>query len=171
MILQVPSDANLKIHSPFFNNHFDILMEVYQNIPSNYQLVVREHPLYKKKYSKKLYEFLLKKDIFLDDRLLSNSISYSSLIIVNNSTVGFEALFNNKKVVALGDSYYDEILNVYKLRNEISLSELIRTALRSSNHNSNKDCRDFLNCNFFEGHFRDKTITIEKRLLKKLIHD
>ncbi|MGR5283227.1 capsular polysaccharide export protein, LipB/KpsS family [Photobacterium damselae] len=160
LVLQVPEDVNMLCHSPFFSNHFDIVESVYQSIPSNYKLIVREHPLYKNKYETQLYDFIKNnQNIELDSTSnLKDAICESSLVIVNNSTVGIEAMLYGQTIVVLGNSYYD--LYTYKFSGD-NLGKLIIEAL---NKPIDKDLisqrLNFLFNNYFlSGHFKDKDLT------------
>src|SRR5690606_29095521 len=79
LICQVPFDVNLTHHSPFYKNHTEILKDVYQHLPKNSILIVREHPLYQNKYAKAFYDFIANNtNIYIDhhkkfDKALENS--------------------------------------------------------------------------------------------------
>lgn len=157
LVLQVPEDANMRCHSPFFNCHYDIVKSLYDNLPLGLSLVVREHPLYKGGYEKEMYEFIRENNILLSDgHGLEKSIKQSELVVVNNSTVGIESLLLGKTVLVLGDSYYDNPNFIYKYTGS-NLKDHINKAL--SNPLDFKLVEKRLNYmfekNFISGHFRE----------------
>ena len=167
LVLQVPEDANMILNSPNFSNHFDIVKWTYTNMPKNYQLVVREHPNYINLYEKKLYKFVEKNDrIIFDYKSLNRSIKFASVVIVNNSTVGIEALLQNKKLVILGDSYYDNLETVFKLK-DINDSDILNNAVKSNmNEKINISFINHLLKNELIGfHFRDKHYNLNDKIL------
>ena len=172
LILQVPHDVNMVYHSPFYKNHYSIVKDVYNSLPFNSQLIVREHPLFKKKYESELYEFMSKEHITLDCNGLYESIDKCNVVIVNNSTVGIEAVLKLKPVVVLGNSYYDNDLICLKLKTKENLKELLKGALTHSvNENHILAFLDFFTKNFLiNGHFRDKEITSSKVIVDELIN-
>ena len=173
LILQVPKDANMILHSPNFLNHFDILKWTFKNLPLGIDLVVREHPNFIGSYEKELYDFIKTNDniISLDSSDLKTSINNSIIVVVNNSTVGIEAIFQNKKLVVLGDCYYDKIKCVFKFENKNS--NILKTAINSKT--DNKTGISFVNYlmkNELIGfHFRDKHLNVSDEILLRKIND
>jgi len=172
LVLQVPFDVNLIYHSPFFDSHYDIVNSVYKALPNGYNLIIREHPLYKAKYEKSLYQLIEKNDnIYIDiNSNLNKTIEKSSLVIVNNSTVGIESIAKFKNTVVLGNSYYDKDEICFKLKDKSKLDKLI---LRALTENVNKMLIvDYLYklCfeSLIEGHFRDKNLLAAKNIVKLL---
>jgi len=171
LILQVPKDANMILHSPNFSNHLDILKWTFQNLPLGIDLVVREHPNFIGSYEKELYNFIKTNDniISLDNSDLNTSINNSILVVVNNSTVGIEAILQNKKLVVLGDCYYDKIKSVFKFEN--NKSNILKKAINSKI--DNKTGISFINYvlkNELIGfHFRDENLNISDEILLRKI--
>lgn len=158
LILQVPHDVNMKVHSPYFSNHTDIVRAVRDAIPDEYTLIVREHPLFKGQYDEELY-FLVESShnvIISNNDRLDDAINSSELTIVNNSTVGLEALFLNSPLVVLGNSYYDNPKFVYKY-NGNGLDKLILKAISEPIDNLvvTERLNYLFNEHFIDGHFRD----------------
>jgi capsular polysaccharide export protein len=172
-ILQVPHDVNMVYHSPFYKNHFSIVEDVYNNLPKNTQLIVREHPLYKKKYEEELYDFMYKNDIAIDLNDLYKSIDNADVVIVNNSTVGIEAISRLKPVVALGNSYYDNQDICLKLKNKEQLDVLLESSLthKVKKESVNNFLYAFLYDYLIDGHFRDEKLSSAKRIVQRLLHD
>ena len=171
LILQVPHDVNMVYHSPFYKNHYSIVKDVYSSLPDDSQLVVREHPLFKKKYEPELYKFMSKEQITLDCNGLYDSIDKCNVVIVNNSTVGIEAILKLKPVVILGNSYYDNDLICIKLKNKGDLKGLLKVA--SEKIVNENDVFSFLHYFVYifliDGHFRDKKISSSSgRIIEKI---
>ena len=125
LALQDDSDVNMIYHSPYFKNSLELLKGVYNNLPKNTQLIVREHPKQKGRYHKDVYHFINENPIILDNKTpLSQLIDNVNVVVVNNSTVGIEALLKHKVLVVLGNTYYafDEIC--LKLKNDDGLKDL-----------------------------------------------
>jgi capsular polysaccharide export protein len=173
LVLQVPYDVNMVYHSPFYNNHFEILQDVYQNLPQNSQLLVREHPLYQGKYEKELYTFMYKNHISLDTNDLYKSIDKSDVIIVNNSTVGIEAISKLKTVVVLGNSYYDRKGICLKLSYKDELKYLLNSSLsfKSKEEKVISFLNYFYNYYLVNGHFRDENLEASKNIAKEILND
>lgn len=160
LVLQVPEDVNMLCHSPFFSNHLDIVKSVYEALPNDISLVIREHPLYAGRYEDELYVYANKNQISFDKSVsLNESISKSSFVVVNNSTVGVESIVLGKPIVVLGNSYYDDPKFVFKF-NGNNLIELMSLANSMPNIPLNTSYRInylFKEC-FISGHFRDADV-------------
>jgi capsular polysaccharide export protein len=175
LILQVPFDVNLVYHSPLFENHYDVVNTVFNSIPDGYNLIIREHPLYKSKYENELYEIIKdNQNIYLDiDSNLSDTMENSSIIIVNNSTVGIESIAKFKNTIVLGNSYYDNNQICFKLENKEELDTLIKKALTIKLNKKlivdylYKLCFNFL----IDGHFRDNNLISSKYIVNKLLRN
>ncbi|RNC84984.1 MAG: hypothetical protein ED556_10455 [Winogradskyella sp.] len=109
LILQVPQDVNMILHSPNFSNHFDIVKQCFENLPEHSKLVIREHPVYKGKYKQKLYDYAYENNIEFDHSdNATKIINLSDVVIVNNSTIGVKVLSMYKPLIVLGNSYYSD---------------------------------------------------------------
>ncbi|WP_045482061.1 capsular polysaccharide export protein, LipB/KpsS family [Vibrio owensii] len=155
LILQVPEDANMVLHSPYFDSHSSIVTAVHSNLPPGITLIVREHPLYQGKYENSLYDYISEHNIAIDrDSNLCSLIEHAKFVVVNNSTVGFDTLLKGVPLVVLGDSYYDNEKYCYKYKGK-NLSELLELVLRYGvKVNSVERANYILSNNFIEGHFR-----------------
>jgi len=166
LILQVPYDVNMVHHSPFFNNHYSIVKAVFENLPPSTTLVVREHPLYKGKYEEKLYNYMLDNNIAMDVLNLDQSIDQANVVVVNNSTVGIEAVAKYKPVVILGNAYYDLELITLKLQQKNTLAQQLSKAITWQPNE--KDILNFLEYFLFEflidGHYKDQQLICIKKI-------
>ncbi|MBE8607848.1 hypothetical protein [Vibrio sp. OPT10] len=162
LILQVPFDVNMVNHSPFFSNHYEIVKSVSEALPENSELIIREHPLFYNKYELDLYNYIDKHSLILDSSTpLDEAINNCDVVIVNNSTVGLEAISLNMPTVVLGDSFYDSSEICIKLDSIARLNICLRQALEFKIDKSKKI--GFLDKYYFdylfEGHFRDNDLT------------
>ncbi len=173
LILQVPFDANMVYHSPFYNNHYEIVKDVFNNIPVNSQLIVREHPLYKRLYEKELYNFMFENNISIDQKELNTSINNADVVVVNNSTVGIEAVAKLKSIVVLGDSYYDNERICLKLKTKEDLKIVLSDAQikKRESHEVFNYLFDFVNNYLIKGHFRDQDLAMTSEIIVNKIYD
>lgn len=159
LVLQVPDDVNMIYHSPWFSSHYKIVKEVANNLPINTILIVREHPLFKRLYEQEMYDYI--KDnpkVFFDNSSsLDIAINQSDMVVVNNSTVGLESIEKGKKVVVLGNSYYDFSALCYKYGGG-DLNDFLTNALNGIEPEElyrEKYLSYLFNHVFIRGHFRD----------------
>jgi capsular polysaccharide export protein len=171
LILQVPEDANMVLHSPYFKSFYKLLIEVSNAIPSDFNLLIREHPLHKFGYEKEMYDFIKSHpNVFLDSEfMLEEQISKSSLVVVNNSTVGFEVLFLKKRLMVLGDSYYDQYDYLTKLKDLNHIQNDLKRALVAEIDISRAESYVAwsFSKNFIQGHYRAKDISMLCQTLAK----
>jgi capsular polysaccharide export protein len=172
LILQVPLDVNMIYHSPHFNSHTEIIKSIYAQLPENSKLLVREHPLYINKYESELYDFIIKNEILIDNASpLNKAIENAQVVIVNNSTVGIEAIFNYKPVVVLGNAFYDYDLICLKLKDKNDLNSVLKNALDySANKNEIDNFKQLLyNTVLLEGAITDKDLNSPKLIANHLL--
>lgn len=172
LILQVPHDANFTHHNPNFSSHFEMLRTIHSNKPVKSKVLVREHPLYKMRYEKELYDFIsCSDDVFLDkSTLVEDTFKKAEIVVVNNSTSGLDALSHYKKVIVLGDSYYDQAPCVFKVESLNNLDCFIENVINSKIDYELVD--RYLNSLVYNyllpGHYRDDALTVSKLVAKKL---
>lgn len=164
VVLQVPHDVNMVFHSPLAACHSDIVRAVTQAAGSDFRVVVREHPLYAGRYEEELYEWLRGRpdQCVIDSTTpLKTAIENAAIVVVNNSTVGIEALALNRPVVSLGDSYYDQLPGIHKVNSLDRLPSILRSALHSKDANCglNEFMDRALTTSLYEGHYRDDDLS------------
>jgi capsular polysaccharide export protein len=172
LIFQIPLDVNMIYHSPRFESHLEILKSVHSNLPDGIKLVIREHPLFINKYDNEIYEYISKHNIQIDNvTRLSKALELSKIVIVNNSTVGIEAIFNYKTVVVLGNAFYDENSICLKLENKDQLAQILKNAL---DFEPNKVAIDnfknlLFNTVLLHGGIKDKKLSSSKQIANHLL--
>ncbi|OBQ55553.1 hypothetical protein JJL45_07255 [Tamlana sp. s12] len=172
LILQVPMDVNMIYHSPYFNNHFSILKSVHENLPQKTQLVIREHPVYRGKYEKALYQYASKHDIKFDNASsLKEALAYSNLVVVNNSTVGIEAISLKKSVVVLGKSYYNSTKICISYTPSENLSWILEKGLEFKLDDKNRYffLYNLKHNNLIQGTINAKHLKASKIIAKKVL--
>ncbi|MDP2564798.1 hypothetical protein [Pseudoalteromonas marina] len=128
--LQVPCDVQIIINSPNFGSINEMLSALINSIPDGFNLVVREHPMNMGRYGDAFYKLLNDKNVILDNENdINELIEKAELVVVNNSTVGVEALKTDTSVMILGDSYYDACTHKYNPM--FSLKEQIINAIEN----------------------------------------
>ncbi|MEK4566286.1 hypothetical protein MKX54_16580 [Alkalihalobacillus sp. FSL R5-0424] len=114
---QVSRDTQILYHSPHIKDMRDLLDYTYNAIKEinykegkNLRIVVKEHPedMSRVNYDdlKKRYRNV-KEVIFVEKYNTETLIKESKAVVTINSTVGVEALARKKRVVTLGDAFYN----------------------------------------------------------------
>lgn len=166
---QVPEDANMILHSPNFSSHSEILKFLINTLDDSNPLVIREHPLYKGRYEPEFYDLINKnKHVYIDNKTPLNSILQNSkLVVVNNSTVGIEALSLKKPVLVTGESYYDQVPGV------IDIQTFAKQNSVEFNNFDTKSMYELLNLFFkdylYTGHFRDDDLSFTQEIAKDIL--
>jgi capsular polysaccharide export protein len=175
LFLQVPVDAQFIDNSPNFNSFTDIVRLMAKSIPVGKKLLIREHPFYIGRYDTELYN-IVHSNVnihFANECDLTELIVNSDLCIVNNSTVGIEALLLQKKVFTLGTSYYTHKGVTFDYDKTLGIDVQMTKALMSEFASVNVD--SFLYTFIFdylcEGHFQDRNLQFPSKLLNLLTRD
>jgi len=126
---QVDYDTQVISHSHWIKNMrmlFDVIEKVSEN--SEYHFVLKEHPS-----SGVEYEDLYTRVNHIPNVSFKNTYSTQELIekslavITINSTVGMESLLFHRKVIVLGDAFYNIEGITYEARDQKALLEIIDT--------------------------------------------
>jgi len=159
-------------HSPIFKDHVSIVEAVHKNLPENSRLTLREHPLYRGKYEDALYLYSQKHQIVIEtSSSLKDCLKLADVVVVNNSTVGIEAISLNKTVVVLGNAYYDNPKICLKYHQKDDLKQLLSKALGFQPNNGyiesflHEFCFNYL----MPGFITDKELIAAKYISDKII--
>ncbi|WP_416441167.1 hypothetical protein ACH3O9_13145 [Leeuwenhoekiella sp. A16] len=172
LILQVPVDVNMVYHSPDYSNHHDIVNGVYKALPANSKLVIREHPLFKGRYEDNLYNFIKAHNIPIDNETALNvQLQMADVVIVNNSTVGVEAIALYKPVVVLGNAYYDRPELCIKPHSNLSAALELSRNWRPDKQKVDEFLYYFFYNYLIDGHFRDENLKGSKMVANELMDE
>lgn len=172
LLLQVPNDAQMLIHSPHYREVSELVADVIKNAPEGYNIIIREHPLHTGRYGENLYRVVAQSS----NAAIGNNVPFDSLIdgaavvVVNNSTSGLDAMRRGKTVVVLGSAYYANEKVVYHLKSKEKLRELLLKSVHSPVSPAVID--DYL-CGLLQselvpGHFQDKNLSGAKEVLGRI---
>lgn len=128
--LQIESDSNIQNNSPYFKLMEELIRSVTSVVgETDAQLVVKPHPEDRSRRDR-IETLCSGSDVRCCwDLSLQSLLPVTDLVVVINSTVGLEALLQNKPVVALGRSIYDRKGFTLDLNEKTNLGELIHQAL------------------------------------------
>lgn len=159
LLLQVPHDAQMLLHSPSYDDVVEMVKDVLASLPSGYRLIIREHPLHKGRYSQNLYSIVSSSNVCQIDNAspLSALIDQSAVVVVNNSTTGLDAMIRFKTVVVLGNAYYANDKVTYPVKPGDQLKEKLLAAIEHPIPTS--EIKDYLmwllSDVLIAGHFQD----------------
>src|SRR5690606_14799120 len=85
---------------------------------------VREHPLYRRRYSAEMYKLLSSNDrVALSDSDLSEDLADASVVVTVNSMTGLDAYIRKIPVILLGNAFYDHLPGVERAQTEACLEK------------------------------------------------
>ncbi|MGT0191966.1 capsule biosynthesis protein [Burkholderia pyrrocinia] len=115
--LQLNSDAQLVVHSPFGGTGpaiDQVLRSFAGHADPNVHLVVKNHPLDTGLIDHRRHALRLARELGISDRVifieaghLPTLLEYARGVVVVNSTVGLSALHHRRPLIALGQAIYD----------------------------------------------------------------
>ncbi|WP_124553130.1 hypothetical protein [Methylophilus methylotrophus] len=130
----VPADFALTIRSPEYLNQYAIIDFICRCAPFGWQVVIKEHPALIGAINPQITIDLLKKHdnlILLHPSINNHEVlSNAHTIVTVNSKTGAEALLYQKRVFALGDSFYKDSALVNKIHKLAELPELLSSPTR-----------------------------------------
>jgi len=137
---------------------------------------VREHPLYRRRYTNKLYEQLKNSNrALLSNSTLEHDLEKAAVVITINSMTGLDAYLKNIPVVVLGNSFYDHLPGIERSSDATSLnsiiSRLITTGMSSSLDNFDP-ARIFTEMRiryFIPGHYLDENLSIPATAIASIL--
>ena len=116
-VLQVATDAQVAVHSPYGSIEefiVDTVRSFALHAPQDTVLVVKHHPMDRgyADYTKVIEVLAAKHQLggrlrYIHDQHLPLLLSFSEGVVTINSTVGLQALFHGTPVITLGDAVYD----------------------------------------------------------------
>ncbi len=128
--LQIESDTNILFNSPFYQTMPQVIKDVQQGIMEigNVFLVIKPHPEDKDRLDE-LAALCGQRCRLCSDLSLPTLLDMADVVITINSTVGLEALIQDKPVVALGRAIYTEKGFTFDITGPTDLKKQIGCAL------------------------------------------
>tara|TARA_B100001093_G_scaffold471337_1_gene493524 strand:- start:10464 stop:11708 length:1245 start_codon:yes stop_codon:yes gene_type:complete len=122
--LQVQDDTQIVRYGSWVNSvqkYIKLMHEASRFLPSNWQLVIREHPSCSISFSKKLIELSDDKFSVNNNTDSTQLIKLSKAVVTINSSVGFHSLLKNKPVIVCGDAFwgFEPIAHVARNKSEL----------------------------------------------------
>ena len=116
--LQLYPEASIHIPSPFFKHQERVIDLIRLNLPKQYKLIIKEHPLMEGRRSSDFYKKLMKTSgvRLINTAVNSNEIiRKSSLTISVSGTAVYEAYFLKKPSFSLGETTFSNFTNTIKV--------------------------------------------------------
>lgn len=125
--LQVPDDANNIHHNPLGLGDAQLVELVVRAVQQlGGRVVVREHPLYRRKYSAELYELIsCTPDTVLSDAQLKDDLTAATVVVTVNSMTGFDAYMSNVPAILLGRAFFDHLPGIVRVEEDRELAAAI----------------------------------------------
>lgn len=171
--LQVPDDANNVHHNPLNLSDVTLLrmvLEATEKIDINIR--VREHPLFKRRYSRALYQTIESSGrTSLSNLSLDEDLIRCAMVVTVNSMTGLDAYLKNIPVVVLGNSFYDNLPGIKRAYDANSLQELIsQDNKRGAVENINPSAifGEMSEKYLIPGHYRDDVLSAVTRVAEIL---
>lgn len=129
----VPMDVALTVRAPLFVDQYYLIDYISRNIPNGYFLAIKEHPaMIGVVEYKRIKELLIRNDniVFLNPSINNHEVmTRMDLLLTVNSKTGAESLMQGKKVICLGDAFYNKSKSVRFVDNIENLFKHINKAL------------------------------------------
>lgn len=156
--LHYQPEASTLPHAGVFSSQLLIIDIIASNLPDDVFLYVKEHPAYwtlnnrtdcvSESRSYNYYRYILsKKNVVLIQHDFDSFklLDYCLCVVTANGTIGWEALFKGKSVLAFGNYFYNYHRDVYKITNGDDFNKAIKKIMAEANNcNYEKDLRILL---------------------------
>jgi capsular polysaccharide export protein len=170
--MQVPEDANNIYHNPLGLDDFDLLKLVLDNVEPSWTVVVREHPLYRRKYSPPFYTLIeTSGNVILSRASLQQDLDRSRTTVTVNSLTGLDAFAQGHRVILLGESFYDHLPGIDTLRSGASLRTLLLQDHPPSADKPASLLGPLIDKYFFKGHFTDVDLSFTRTIAQQIAND
>lgn len=157
--MHVPNDVALTIRSPEYLDQLGFIYYISRNLPLGYKIVIKEHPAMLGDIDRSRVVQLLKNDknivLLKPDINNFDVLNKAALIITINSKAGAEAILNKKKVIVLGDAFYDKCKIIYKVKALSDLYEKMVQLLKTEYKNNDEEIYSFFQNVWDKSYFGD----------------
>lgn len=127
LALQVPDDANNIHHNPLGLGDAQFVGMVGRVVRQlGGRVLVREHPLYRRKYSAEMYALIASAPgVTLSSADLKEDLAAAGVVVTVNSMTGFDAYMSNVPAIVLGRAFYDHLPGIVRVGTESDLETSI----------------------------------------------
>lgn len=151
----VPMDVALTVRAPLFVDQYYLIDYISRNIPDGYSLAIKEHPAMIGVVEYRRIRDLLKRNdniVFLKPEINNHQVMKKmELLLTVNSKTGAESLMQGKKVICLGDAFYNKSNSICYVDNIDHLYKHINQALSSAAPKL-EEINIFFNSTFYQTH-------------------
>ena len=170
--MQVPEDANNIYHNPLGLDDFGLLKLTLDHVEPGWAVVVREHPLYRRKYSPAFYALIeASGNVVLSQASLQQDLDRSKTTVTVNSLTGLDAFAQGHRVILLGESFYDHLPGIDTLRAGVSLRTLLMQDHPPSADKPASLLGPLIDKYFFKGHFTDVDLSFTRTIAQQIAND
>jgi hypothetical protein len=147
----VPMDVALTVRAPLFVDQYYLIDYISRNIPNGFKLAIKEHPaMIGVVEYRRIKDLLSRNDniVFLSPDINNHEVmAKMELLLTVNSKTGAESLMQGKKVICLGDAFYNKSKSIRYIDNIDNLYKYINMAIESDTPNIN-DVNIFFNSTY-----------------------
>ena len=170
--LNMPYDEQLLLRAPGYEDNYNNIKFIMDNLHDDCSLVIKEHPVNPGMLSNKILKELSKiyqNLLFISPTTpLRHILSKSKGLITVNSTAGLESLLVGKNTLVLGMGYYKDLDSVYKLSDN-PINQILNDMCDDKNKVQEKEIdnliEQMLNQTYPEPNFYpDKELEVEKTM-------
>ncbi|WP_108976262.1 capsular biosynthesis protein [Parazoarcus communis] len=169
LAMQVPEDANNIYHNPLKLTDISLLQLVKSALLDGMSIIVREHPLYRMKYSQKFYEEIEKSNsVFLSSSSLDDDLNASKKTVTINSMTALDSFAVGNDVALLGDSFFDKLHGMWRVRSCEELRVFFNSVCETESANRIKLINAFKKRYLLDGHFSNQDQSFVSKIVKKI---
>ncbi len=151
----VPMDVALTVRAPLFVDQYYLIDYISRNIPNGYSLAIKEHPaMIGVVEYRRIKDLLTRNDniVFLNPDINNHEVmTKMDLLLTVNSKTGAESLMQGKKVICLGDAFYNKSKSVRFVDNVDNLYTRVNEAIAGDKPNI-EDINTFFNSTYAQTH-------------------
>ncbi|CAG9262743.1 Capsular biosynthesis protein [Paraburkholderia caribensis] len=168
--MQVPEDANNIYHNPLRLDDVGLLQIVLASADPSWTIVVREHPLYRRKYSPAFYDLVAASgNVILSTVPLSQDLERCRTTVTVNSMTGLDAFAREHRVIVLGESFYDHIPGILTARSQVELRALLIAQNETSRPKPSELLGPLIEKYFVKGHFTDIDLSFTRSIVQRVL--
>lgn len=137
--LQMTPESSINTLESYFIDQLKLIDLIRLNMPHNYFLIVKEHPVMIGERKSDFYSKINKKSgVILVDNELSTKFFFNnaSLIISITGTVGLEAYLDDKRILMFGPTFFSHLCDRHRSYEKIKKE--ISNAINNENKKTNK---------------------------------